>query len=278
MSGLNKNSLGWWHRPEILLWSVIVVLWGSGCASNDSHNSLAGATETLLPKLTSVVTGPTGTFLTNGNGFQAEFTISFDGAPGSSLNLSGQVFAKGGKLRFEAVTPGAKPKHQDEFGVVWDAAALRGYVFSEALQGFAPINGMTRFTNLTEAFTGSPEQWEGHLVGRANVNGTASEGRVISLQLLRAQDLGNLPVQVRSLSPLPAFTLTLTKIRPIVSAEELFVSPDGFTKYDNETALVSELSARLHPIPIGGSGHTHSGEAADTDWQSVRRKANAEAP
>jgi hypothetical protein len=194
--------------------------------------------------------------LADGNGFKSEFTMTLEDASESPLKLSGRVFARGGKLRFEAAfgKSNGKSARADDFGVIWDAAASQGYVFSEALPGYAPINEAVRFTNLlTQVIAGQTERIEGHLVDKANVTVMGSDGQTLIIQLLRAQDPGHLPVQIRPLNQPHSFALALSKIQWVLPTDDLFLLPDGFTKYESEAALINELAARQQSVFGGGT-------------------------
>jgi hypothetical protein len=263
MANSNNGSRERWSRGlGFLLWGMMFTLGTSGCVHTHSHNGFAGAgPEALLPKLTSVATGPAAVLLTNGNGFSSEFAMTLGGAAETPVKLSGRIFARGGKFRFEAAFDQSisQSVRAGEFGVIWDAAANQGYVFSEALQGYALINEAVRFTNLlTQVVAGQTERIEGHLVDKANVTVMGSDGQTLVLQLLRAPDLGNLPLQIRLINSPHSFVLALAKIKLVRPADDLFLPPDGFTKYESEAAMINELAARQQSV--FGAGHEHAGE------------------
>jgi hypothetical protein len=88
-----------------------------------------------------------------------------------------------------------------------------------------------------------------------------SDGQTINVQLLRAQDMGNLPLQIYSLNRPHSFALALSKIQWVKPAEELFLPPDGFTKYESEAAMLNELAARQQNV--FGEKHEQGGEGDD---------------
>jgi hypothetical protein len=61
---------------------------------------------------------------------------------------------------------------------------------------------------------------------------------------------GNLPLQIDLLTSPHPFTLALSKIQSIIPAEELFLPPDGFTKYESEAAMLDELAARQQSVLV----------------------------
>jgi hypothetical protein len=250
-----------------LICGIVLAWWVCGCASRSHHDQSSGGTETLLPKLTSVITGPAALALTNCAGFQADFTLSFEDTRGTPTNLSGQIFGRGGKLFLESADK-SKSAGTTGFGVIWDVSNGQGYAFSEALQGYAPIGGAVHVTNLLMETAAEPAQRiEGHLVRSVNMTAGSSNGQMFVFELARARDADNLPVMLRSLNQPHALTLTLTKIQLIVPAEDLFLPPDGFTKYASESALLSELETRQqeffsreHEIPGNAGEHNNQGD------------------
>jgi hypothetical protein len=260
----------------ILLSCVIFTLWASGCAHTDQRTSFAhGGPATLVPKLTSVTTWPLALLLTNGGGFESEFTMTLTDASGAPLKLSGPLLVRGGKLRLEAAFDKSSDKsaRMGSFGVIWDEAAHQGYVLSEALQGYAPITGLVRCTNLLiQVIAGKNERIEGHPVDTANVTVMGTDGQTITAQLLRAQDLGNLPLQIDSQNSPHPFTLALSKIQTIVPKEELFFPPYGFTKYPDETVMLDELETRLYTV-LGGKHEIRSSSSDDETGRKNRPMA-----
>jgi hypothetical protein len=189
------------------------------------------------------MTGPAAGLLTNLNGFHGQFTISF-GAPGdeqspAALTATGELHERDGKLCFEPVFKKAKRKSIDSgaFSLIWDVAGNRGYVLSEALQGFAPM---------------APEAAGG------NTSAGGDSGKPAELRVERAKDLNGLAVRIQSMDTLRPFTFTMWDIKPGLPPPEMFVPPDGFTRYDSEGALLSELASRQRTVL--GAGQRDEGE------------------
>lgn len=229
----------------VLLLGLLFALWTSGCVHFGHHVARVGP-EAALPKLTAVTTWPLALLLTNGSAFGAEFTLTLDNAPKPPLKLSGELLVRGGKLRLEVAKSNGKSLRTGDFGVIWDAAAHQGYIFSEALQGCAPIKETVHCTNLLiQMAPEEAERIDGHPMDKANATVTGSDGQTILVQLLRAKDLGNLPLKIYSPADSPySFALELSNIQLVKPAEKLFLPPDGFTEYDNATALLDELASR----------------------------------
>ena len=231
----------------ILLMVVSAIV--SGCASSEPTGFARGGPDVLLPQLTSVMTGPVGMLLTNGNTFSSEFSMTF--AEDLEHPISGQILVRGGKIRLEAVfaTKNKKSAVAGEFGLIWDEESNLGYVFSEALQGYAPLNNAVRYTNILAQVVTSPiDRMEGHPVDEANVTVMTSNGQTLVFQLVRVKDMGGLPMQTKSLNSLQAFTLTLSKIRLEKLPDDLFLPPEGFTKYESEAAMLTEFGIRQQGV------------------------------
>ena len=230
--------------------------------------------EASLPRLVSVMNGPVAMLLTNADGFSSDFTMTFEDEAEHPVTISGWIVADGGKVRLDVGPVKSSRKTQGDagFGVVWDAAAGQGYAFSEALQGYAPIGGPVHFTNvLTEVVESEPDRIEGHPAEKVNAMVLGDDGERITFQLLRAQDMGDLPLQVCSPDRPHSFMLTLSKIQPATPQEDLFLPPDGFTKYDSEPALITELAIRQQ-------GMIEGGRSRPADWGSFDTQQGISGP
>lgn len=262
------------HFVVSILAGILLAQAMCGCAhsrprSGDSK-SRAGV---LLPKLTAVFAGPVSSLLTNAAGFQSELAISWDDTP--PLKMEGWIFVEGGKLRIEAGSGSSKRANTGEFGLIWDVAANRGYVTSEALQGYAPIQSAIRVTNLTtQALPGQPQQLQDHPTDKAQVTITGSDGHILRLELTRAQDLGNLPLKIDSTDSGNSFHLALTKIRSAVQGEDLFLPPDGFTPYGSQTALIEELAARQQTVFGAGATRIRDNAGGEQETPPPPSRAN----
>lgn len=246
-TNLIGNPLTWWRNLTKTLLGGVAVAWClCGCVHHDANAGREA--EVMLPKLRMLIAGPTAILLTNLAGFQSECVISLADANGAPRNYSGRLFAREGKLRLDTVPGKSKAASTLAFGVIWDATSNRGYVFSDALQGYAVLAGSDRFTNFLTSVAGQPEKMDGHVVDNAEVTAIGLGSQIMVLQLKRAQDLGNLPLQIRQPDEPNSFTLRLVKIQTVVPPEEIFLPPDGFTKYESETAMLEELVARQHNV------------------------------
>ncbi|MGA2247193.1 MAG: hypothetical protein ABSH48_19555 [Verrucomicrobiota bacterium] len=257
----------------IPLLGILCTLWTSGCVHRDRKNGLArGAAEVSLPALTSVTTWPLGVLLTNGSAFESEFSLALEDPSGRPLILSGQLLVSGGKLRLEAARSNGKAMRTGDFGVIWDTSGHQGFVFSEALQGYSPISVAAHCTNLlVQTIGGETERIEGHSVDKSNVTMMRNDGQTMIVQLLRSQD-GNLPLRISSSPNSPfSFVLTLSNIQLLKPADELLLPPDGFTKYESETAMLDELADRQQSV--SGVRHQQSSEGGESDQSGGGRRS-----
>jgi len=244
---------------RILLVMMLLILGTTGCVGTSHRNSHGSSgAEMLLPKLTSVVTGPAAILLTNGNAYGAKFTLLLNGDTEKPENVSGQILVQGTKLRFETAFNHATGQFRraGDFGVVWDVASQQGFVFSEALQGYAPIHTTVQFTN----------QLPSVRTDQTNVTVIGSDGQPHRIELLRSQKMGDLPVRIGFLNGTQPFTLVFSEIKWIKAPEDLFLPPEDFTKYANEATLLTELEIRQH-------GHVREGHKPAEEDNNFDRTA-----
>jgi hypothetical protein len=82
---------------------------------------------------------------------------------------------------------------------------------------------------------------------------------MITIQLTRAMDLGDVPLQMHFADQPDSLALTLSKIRMDKLPDDLFLPPDDFTKYDNAVAMIGELASRQRSVH---GGHESGGEGS----------------
>jgi hypothetical protein len=211
-TGLRSAALG-----------LAVAVLAGGCASKAPlPDPIREPVQRLLPRLTEAVTGPAAGLLTNLNGYHAHFTIDFGSNGMEELTASGDLQSRDGKLCFEPVFKQGKHKGVDAGGfiLIWDTAGKSGFVLSDALQGFAPVGPAfgTTYTNIS------------------------------ALRVEQAKDLNGLATRIEWSDPARPFTMTLSDIKPGPPPPDIFVPPDGFTKYDSEGVLLGELAARQRAV------------------------------
>jgi len=224
-----------------------IALWQCGCIHNKLRDGPNG--EELLSRLEALATGPAALVLTNLPSYTAECTIALAGDQPVPRQLSARLAVSGGQLRLETVPRKSKSASAEGFGVIWDANGHRGFVFSDALQGYAALSGTVVYTNLqTSAVAAQPGQMAGHAVTRVDMTADGDNGQQLRLQLECATDLGNLPLQIRCGDGPGSYTLTLANVQPGPPAADLFLAPDGFTKFASAAALADELAGRQQNV------------------------------
>jgi len=214
----------------------------NGCSStNDSKNITGSAIEPLPPIF---LAGPVAALLTNAGGFSAHVVMSNDLR--TLKTVSGELFVRDGMLLFAAEP---SPKNSSgAFAYVADLINRQGFVWSEALQGYAPtrLSGMPAglSTHLRDGLVkvgGHPCQVEQAVV-------KMSDDSTSSFQVFRALDLNRVPVLINSISNSPPFALSLSKIRAVPPPADVFTPPADFTKYDSAEMMVTELIMRQHNL------------------------------
>ena len=233
-----------------------------GCAHSEKKIDRAGAFEVLpAPTPPLFLNGPMALLLTNADGFRARVVLE-SGAPAQAAPMAaGELLVRGSQLLF-APDPSGAPKKQArvrDSAFIWDVNGNRGYVLNDPLQAYAPMSSSRQYTTLTVGATFNDparERIAGHPCQATELTVTASDGATTFFQVWRARDLNALPLRIACPSNGLPVTLTLSKVRLETVPEDLFLPPDGFTKYDSVEALMAELTLRgmnlgrkpIHPI------------------------------
>jgi hypothetical protein len=255
-----------WSCPKLLPGALVLALalLAGGCSQPDRRGNYASARgeELVLPQPPVFLTGPAGVMLTNSPGFSAWVRAS--GPAGPLRSGSGQLVAQGGKFFFEPAEGAGKHARAGGFSFIWDATTNRGYILSEALQGYAPIASSVRYTNLT--FTSAPtkvEKIEGHPIEQTTLVVDGSDGRQSRFAVSRARDLAGLPIRIALTGDPAPYDITLSQIQMEKPQAKLFLPPDGFMEYPSEEAMMTVLAARQHGGRQGGQDD--AGEARHDD-------------
>jgi hypothetical protein len=193
--------------------------------------------------------GPMALLLTNAGGFRARVMFG-SGAPSQvPRTTAGELMVQGGKMLF-APEPTIVAKNQprpEDSAFVWDVNENRGYLLNEPLQAYAPISSSRLFTNITAGAainSTSPDKVAGHPCQATEVTVTASDGVATVFQVWRATDLKGLPLRIQCPSGGVPLTLTLSKVRLGAVPNDLFLPPNGFTRYESPEAMMTEMALR----------------------------------
>ncbi len=227
---------------------VALPLLMSGCAHSGYDASFLGAAEGIqAARPPAFLTGPMGVPLTNAQDFSARAV--FIQQPGQARPLSGDLLCHGTKLLFAPETRGAPRKSFRRGGIifVWDMAERRGYLLSDALQGYAPFSSEVRFTNAVQQ-AGLPSAGErlinGHRCEAREEIVQSNKGVSTTLHIWRATDLKGLPLRLELASDSTQTILELSKVQFMPMKSSLFQPPAGFTPYDSPESMVNEFMAR----------------------------------
>jgi hypothetical protein len=219
----------------------------AGCAhKSDLEIREGGYTRVFTPQVPVFLSGPAAVLLTNTPGFTARVTFQGDELVTGRRPIEGDLFGRAGKLLFapKQGDPSAKKAHQTGFSYLWDVASSSGYVFSEALQAYAPVSSNLQATNLV---TGPSQAASAHQVTIFMNNGSSTSFRVEA-----EPNHQGLPSRIQSLTSAPPISVTLSKIHLQPPPPDLFSPPDGFSKYASPEAMADELAARQHNLRRGG--------------------------
>jgi hypothetical protein len=228
---------------QFVLLGLLLLLAGlvNGCFSSDESRNLASAIEPLPPVF---LVGPVAALLTNAGGFSAHVVLSNDVR--RLKTVTGELFVREGKLLF-AADPLTK-NSGGAFVYVADLVDHQGFVWSEALQGYAPVSLSGSPADLSTHLEDGLVKIDGHPCQVVQASVKMNDGSTNSFRVFRALDLNRVPVLITSSSNSPTLTLSLSKIRPGLPPADVFTPPPDFTKYTSPEMMVTELIMRQHNL------------------------------
>ncbi len=238
-----------WQFRAALAAGLAATFLFAGCAeSRLARDRRSAAERSMSSKPPAFLTGPVSVLLTNAGNFSAYVKVE---ATTPANSPEGQLLSRDGRLLF-ARTPGPDTKKADSgggFSFIWDVGANGGTLLSEALQGYAPIDGGNHFTGMMmKPDPAGAESVDGHPCQREQVSITTDGGTTTVYRVWRATDLKGLPIRIASMSAPADFTVSLSNVRFEVLPADLFVPPDGFSRYNNTEAMLNEITVRQHNI------------------------------
>jgi len=232
-------------RPSVRAFAVILLAFITGCSSEGGRSNYARIVTPLPPAF---LTGPGALLFTNVPGFSARAEIQGLGA--THTISSGELLGRGTKFLYapESGEQNDGARKPGDYSFIWDTAENRGYVLSEPLQGYAPLNSALHVTSMETIPGKSAEQrMSGHLCEATTVSTITAEGATNRFEVLRATDLKGLPVRIEGVNN-TGFILTLSKVRFEQPSASVFSPPNGFTKYPTPESMADELAARQHNL------------------------------
>src|SRR6266480_5970434 len=117
----------------------LLAMLAGGCAEAPPEGPGGPGRGGLPPGPPPFLSGPMGAALpANADGFVARLTMEIKLPEGHMDVISGELMGQGGKLLFTPQATGSRGKHMREAKIsfIWDVAEGRGYILSEALQGY----------------------------------------------------------------------------------------------------------------------------------------------
>ena len=258
---------------------LLVAAMAAGCAHSTKNGDRTGGFTAIpapLPPL--FLNGPMALLLTNAEGFRARAVLETAAPSHTAQMTAGELMVRGSKMLFapERAAVGKKQPRPEASAFIWDVNESRGYVLNDPLQGYAPISSSRQFTNVTTGATSNnsaAERIAGHLCQAAEVTVTASDGSRAVFQVWRAADLKGLPLRIHCPSNGAPVTLTLSKVRVETVPNDLFLPPNGFTRYESSEAMMTELALRKVNL-----SRKQLYQTQDSDWPGVREDRSLNRP
>jgi hypothetical protein len=216
-----------------------------GCAH--SHGDGSGAEAVLTPPVPPFLNGPMAVLLTNTQGFAAHVSLQTRYGANPHEAFSGELLGRGNQLLFQPLYANKWEKALRKAGLsfLWDVAEGRGYVFSEALQAYAPYSSGYRATNvLFSALNQGPEKIEGYRCAPQEATVVSSEGTVAVFEVFRASEANGFPLRISAPPGASPLILNLSSLRLVAPAADQFQVPNGFTRYESAERMLGELSVR----------------------------------
>jgi hypothetical protein len=251
------------YQTSALEFALAAVLF-AGCASEQRKEAAMAHMGDETPP--AFLTGPASAVLAGFDGFSADVVAASPSSPAAWL-ATGQVIERQGRLIFQPTTTANIKKGKIVRGgmyFIWDNAAHKGFVVSEALQGFAPITPPRQVASVApESNQPAPEQVNGHPCHRLEKKVVFSDGSTAKLTEWQADDLNRFPVRLRTESGGREETVDFSGVRFDVPSPELFAPPGDFTQYASPAALISELIIRESTFRTGPIGQTNQGLPAN---------------
>jgi hypothetical protein len=271
--GMSKGSKRWAGRWPGMFVALVTLLLG-GCAHSGRGDHADEVWREPVAEIPAFLKGPAAILLTNSDGFQGRVTMEKTTSSSRGENISGDLMGLGPKLMFVPHTHDSGGKHGRGGGLsyIWDVSENRGYILSEPLQGYAPLNSPVRLTNIVvqERMTKEPlERIQGHPCEQFQALVSSSDGKETTLKFSRATDLKGFPLRIDSTNSSPGFTLNFLSLRLQTPPLEAFRPPEAFTRFETADAMMSEILRRQQSIRHGKAvgaefrmhGEGHEGRA-----------------
>lgn len=229
---------------------LLAFLGASGCASSGPHEAHLGVAEGIAAATPPFfITGPASLLLTNVLDYNAhtEAPGAVEAVEGGSA-ISGNLFQQGGVLLFISM-PGRSARlgaWAGSFRFLWDANRQSGYVISEWLQGYAPLNSPTRYTSIVSSGglpTAPVERVDDQSCRSEQVTVAGADGSAQTFSACRPADFQGPPLRIISLSN-TNLGVQLSQLNVEPQSPDFFALPDGSSRYSSAEAMVHEIIRR----------------------------------
>lgn len=212
----------------------------------------------VTPLPPAFLTGPGSVLLTNATGFSAHLDLLGQGPALGDRASAGELLGRGPHLLYAPETPETTDSHHQPGGYsfIWNVAESRGFVLSEALQGYAPISADLHVTSVSiTAAKAAAQRVSGHPCEPVDAAVSTANG-IAGFAVWRAVDLNGFPLRIESATNANSFILNFSKVRLELPAAEIFAPPEGFTRYASPEAMADELAARQNNLRRKSPGGT----------------------
>jgi hypothetical protein len=201
------------------------------------------------PEIPAFLGGPMAVLLTNTDGFQSQVVLELRTESNHVELASGDLIGRGSRLLFipEHAEEESRFFYSREMSFLWDVDQNKGYVLSDALQGFALMSSPAQFTNvLVQAWKSQStlEKVEGYSCEQEDDIVSAADGSTTVLHSWNATKLNRFPLRIRSTNGTTSLTLKISDVELVKPPLEALILPEGFTKYDTVDDMMTELLKR----------------------------------
>lgn len=222
--------------------AVALVGWLAGCASNKEPELPQFAANELAAPTPGFLAGPACVLLTNLPPFRAH--VHYVETP-SRGPIEGELFGNRERLFFARMPAQQNPSPEATgVGYILNLLQARGWLLSDALQGYAPLTAAVRATNVLETPLPGTVELEGFRCTESTATVALADGYSVLFQLSRAQALSNFPLRISVLSNATPAVLSFSKVSLKPPPDELFKPPKGFTPYPTSSAMLNECLRR----------------------------------
>lgn len=250
-----RNAFRNWPRVQCLASVLAILALVAGCAGP----AIDPQRDNEALEIPGFLTSPAMALMTNTDGFTARVEVQTPSSLGTKTQ-TGRIFGRGSRLLFlpdYRQSAFSKQRAAEKTSFVWDVAESKGYVFNEALQGYAPYSISARVTSLKVTDVESVfNEFDGHRCRRGEASIGISEGPEALFTIWRATDLKALPLQIKAANG--QCVINFSKISFERIGASLFNPPDGFTKHASPemmqgTLLERQISAKKKRYESGDS-------------------------